>query len=98
LVGRLILAVMRNRDDGRVPPRRTSRDKRIERGLLLAVLDAPEYGGFVSDLARRLGEPEEAITAAAAGLEERGLVYVGNRYVAASGCALDTDALWPLAI
>jgi hypothetical protein len=73
-------------------------DERVERALLLAVLDPPQFGGSVTDLARRLGEPDAKVAVAAAALEERGLAHLGHRYVAASGPALDLDASWPLAI
>lgn len=69
----------------------------VQRALLLALLDPPEYGGSLSALARELGEPEAAITAAAR-LEERGLAHVGNGHVVASGAVLDLDALRPFAI
>jgi hypothetical protein len=86
---------MRYGSNGR--PRPPS-DERVERALLLAVLDAPQFGGSITDLARRLGEPETRVAVAAATLEERGLAHLEHRYVAASGPALDLDASWPLAI
>jgi glycine/D-amino acid oxidase-like deaminating enzyme len=81
----------------RAPPR-PPRDERVETALLVAVLEAPEHGGSVRDLAHELAEPEAAVRAAAAALEQRGLAHLGHRYVAASGPALDPDALWPLSI
>jgi hypothetical protein len=84
--------------NGRPPEPRPGRRPSIERALLLAVLDPPEFGGSVSELARQLGEPEGEIATAAARLEEKCLARLGNGHVVASGAALDLDALWPLAI
>jgi hypothetical protein len=84
---------MNGQHDG-LPPR----DERVERALLLAVLDPPDYGGPVADLARELGEPIWKIWAAAWWLEGHGLVYVGDGSIVASGPALAFDALHPMAI
>ena len=89
---------MENTHNGRPAEPRPRRRESIERALLLALLHPPEFGGSVSELARRLGESEGEITIAAARLEEKGLAHLGNGHVVASGTALDLDALWPLAI
>lgn len=48
--------------NGRPAERRPRRHESIERTLLLVLLDPPEFGGSVRELARRLGEPEAEIT------------------------------------
>lgn len=69
-------------------------DARLQRLVLLEVLDPPAFGKSPRALARRLGEPEPNIEAAAATLEDKGLAIVTDNYVAASGAAIDFDALW----
>jgi hypothetical protein len=74
------------------------RDERVERALLLAVLEPPDYGGPTAEFARELGEPMAKVWAAAWWLETNGLVYVGNGHIIASGPAIALDALCPIAI
>jgi hypothetical protein len=67
---------MKGHHGGRPP-----QDERLERALLVAVLDPPSYGRPEADLVRELGEPIARIWAAAWWLEGHGLVNVGNGHV-----------------
>lgn len=78
--------------DGATPP------VRRQQLLLLELLDPPDYGGYVHDIAGRLGASVADIRTAAAALEQKGLARIADEYVAASGAAMDFDALWPIAI
>jgi hypothetical protein len=69
-----------------------------QRVLLRALLQPPSYGGFIADLAEKLGQPEADIRAAAMGLQDKLLATVQDDYVAAAGAAMEFDALWPLAL
>jgi hypothetical protein len=76
------------------PPRRG--DEPLQRTLLLALLEPPAFGGFLPELARRLGESEDDTRAAAMALENRLLATVQDGYVAATGTAMEFEALCPI--
>lgn len=69
-----------------------------QRLLLRALLQPPSYGGFIGDLAEKLGQPEADVRAAAMGLQDKLLATVRDEYIAAAGAAMEFDGLWPPAL
>jgi hypothetical protein len=68
-------------------------DESLQWTLLLAVLEPPAFGGFLSDLARQVGRSEAEVDAAAVALDDRLLAIVQDGYVAATGVAMEFRAL-----
>jgi hypothetical protein len=70
-----------------------------QRLLLLELLvDPPEDGDALADLAAVLGRPERAVVAAASVLARVGLAERHGRRLRASPTALAFDALWPVCL
>lgn len=70
-----------------------------QRLLLLELLvDPPEDGDAIADLAAVLGRPEGAVVAAASVLARVGLVERRGPRLRASPTALAFDALWPVCL
>ena len=70
-----------------------------QRLLLLELLvDPPEEGDAIADLAAVLGRPERAVVAAAAVLARVGLAERRGGLIRASPTALAFEALWPVCL
>ncbi|HEX8103684.1 MAG TPA: hypothetical protein VF533_13795 [Solirubrobacteraceae bacterium] len=75
------------------------RFEEVQRRLLLElVVDPPEAGDRIADLAARLQETPRAVTEAAAALAATGLAVVDDDVVRASAAALRFEALWPVCL
>ncbi len=71
----------------------------VQRRLLLElVVDPPEAGDRVHDLAARLRESPRAVAGAAAALAADGLAQLEDDVVRASRAALRFEALWPVCL
>lgn len=79
-------------------PQDAAPDVRHQQIMLLELLDPPAYGKSPRTLARRIRISGAETRAAAAALESKGLAIVQDDHVAASGPAIDFDALWPIAL
>lgn len=77
-------------------PVQSDDDEVGRRVLLELVVDPPDDGDDLIELAERLEAAPEAVAAAVLDLEVYGLAHVRGTAVFASRSALRFDALWPI--